>query len=734
MSEKLAKYGELIMLWILCMVCTSATAYIYLSEVINPYTILGVVMSAAVILFIEFARKKKFGGLLYAAVLFCVCLVPAFTINSFSEMIEFIRWFFSGSEAVETKFDFIFTLTVLMCFLFTSAAYYFIKLIYRSSVITLISLIPFALAVKTVTAMPYVYPAIVAAVNIIIFIYNARKNLLSGAKPKGKNTLIVYTDFTVAVILLALLLPKPSVTPYYENFKELTDKFQIGGSEESRYTGEYRNVSGNTDVLRRGESVLLYIVSTDSPVYMKTQVFDVYDYEKGGWIEATEMTGDKNWQEDAPLLSYEKLGTAVEKALEASPTLSEYYPQAEKLIGLTENESYSLIYTQNYPAVYVLAPLRATGASLSSIQTRFNARTEDGEIFTNLYFLPEAASYTVRYYTEDMFDKLVEQGLCDVTFEDYGTALWNMWFYLYKDENDEERKVVSEFYNQHSYAEEYAEASQMEIPEEIQALADELTKGLEYDYQKAQAIERYFYSNGFRYDLNYEPPEESDTPEYFLFESKRGICSDFATAYTLLAKASGLTVRYVEGFVMQKSESNDSLYYIYTDNAHAYPEVYIPGAGWVVFEPTPADLTASRTSAENQEERTDPLAILFTAIIAVVVIGIFILLIIFAPKIAEGMFRIKVRFSDNSKALILLYNRHAVNMERKFGESCKALTPEQLMDYTESRTALSLEPLIKPFVKTCYGRIKLDKSEKENAFNCYRMQYKAIRKIKRRKD
>ena len=171
MSEKLAKYGELLILWVLCTVCTSATTYIYLSEVINPYAILGAVMSAAVILFIEVVRTKKLGGVLYVAVLICVCLIPAFTINSFSELIEFIRWFFSGSEAVETRFDFIFTLTVMVCFLFTSAAYYFTKCIYRSSIITLISLIPFALAVKTVTVtgnritLP---PAAVAAVEITL--------------------------------------------------------------------------------------------------------------------------------------------------------------------------------------------------------------------------------------------------------------------------------------------------------------------------------------------------------------------------------------------------------------------------------------------------------------------------------------------------------------------------------------------------------------------------------------
>ena len=730
--SKASKYGELFLLWALCTVCTSATAYIYLSTVINLYSVIGAVMSAAVILFIEFIRKKKFGGVLYVAVLICVSLVPRFTITSWSEMSQFVMWFFSGSEAVETTTDFIFTLTVLMCFCFTSAAYYFTKVIYRSSIMTLITLIPFALAVKTVTALPYAYPAIASALNIIFFVFNARKSLLENAKPSGKSTFTVYADFTGAVILLALLLPKPSVTPYYDKFEEMTNRFQIGGSSETLYTGEYKDVSGGTDELRRGESVLIYIAGTADPVYMKTQVFDIYDYELGGWVEADKMTGSKKWQESASLLSYEKLSETLESLYENGMEQTKYL---QKLSGITERESYSLIYTQNYPAAYILAPLRATGLSLSSVNASYSARTDDGEIFTNLRHLPANAGYTVRYYTEDVFEQLVSRGLCDINSDDYDMELYWAWIYAVSEDMEEEADVIDAFFDQQSYAEDYAEKTVTEVSPEIQALADEITEGLEYDYQKAEAIESYFY-NGFKYDLYFEAPEESDTPEYFLFNSKTGICSDFATAYTLLARAAGLTVRYVEGFVMQPAENNPELHYIYTDTAHAYPEVYIPGAGWQIYEPTPAAITPSGNGAggDEEDEKIDPLAAVFTAIIAVVVIGIFILMIVLAPKLAELAFRLRVSLSDNGRAVILLYNRHSANMERKFEESCKALTPEQLCTYTESKTALSLEALTKPFIKTCYGGIAPDDEEKKNAFDCYKAQYKAIKKTKKRKD
>lgn len=720
-TEKITRYGESLLLWILCMVCTSVTIYIYMGTVINLWSVLGAVISALVILFSDYARKKKFGGLIYAGVFVCICLIPVFTLPSIDDISEFVRWFFSGSEAVETRTGFVFMLTVMMSFLFTSAAYYFTKLIYRSSVITLITLIPFALAVKTITNLPDGYVAIAAAVNILFFIFYSRKSITEGAVPKGRATLVVYTDYAVAVIMLALLLPKPSTTPYYEKFEELTNRFQIGGTNESGYIGQYKNSSGVTDDLRRGESVLIYAVNTPAPVYMKTQVFDIYDAESGAWYEVDKMIGSKHWKKTASLLNYEMLGDAAEKLAEGS--------DFAQLYNIDETETHATVYAYNYPAVYILAPLRATDLILSNVSAEYSARTPEGEIFTDNRLMPVDANYTIRFYTENVFDILISNGACDTTAEEYGLALEKL--YDAAEKGTDEKKVLEQFRNVHLDAMEYAEKTVTEVSPEIQALADEITAGLKYDYQKAEAIEQYFHSSGFMYDLMYEPPEESDTPEYFIFESKTGICSDYATAYTLLARAAGLTVRYTEGFVMQPAKSTPNMYFIYTDNAHAYPEVYITGAGWMVYEPTPSNILSAGEEREEKEERIDPFAIIFTAIIAIVVIGIFILLILLVPKILEATFRIRIKLSDSNQAVVMLYNRHVANMERKFENSCKAFTPEQLGAYTAENTSLTLEPITKPFIKACYGGLKIDSNEKEKAFECYKEQYKAIKKIKK---
>lgn len=72
--------------------------------------------------------------------------------------------------------------------------------------------------------------------------------------------------------------------------------------------------------------------------------------------------------------------------------------------------------------------------------------------------------------------------------------------------------------------------------------------------------------------------------DYFLMESREGYCTHFATAFALLARVQGIPSRYVQGFCvpMEKEETP-----VYSDMAHAWPEVYLDGVGWIPFEPTP---------------------------------------------------------------------------------------------------------------------------------------------------
>ncbi|MDE7279848.1 MAG: hypothetical protein K2N26_09015, partial [Oscillospiraceae bacterium] len=279
----LKKYGEVFLLWLLCAASISAALYIYTGNGIDIYTIAGSALAAGLIKFFGLIRSKKFGGFIYFGTMVIVFTITPqlFIGSSWEERFAFIRWFFSGAQAEETRVVFMLTLTPLMVFFLASAFYYFTRIIYRSSMLALVSLIPFALAVKASASLPGAYAALIASVNLIFFIIDGQKNLLkdSVAGSTAGSAATVYTDFALAAVLLALIAPKPSVTPYYDKFEAMVSIFSFGGTGETEYRGEYKKSSGRIDELLRGESVLLYIVSSPEAAYMKTQVFNIYDNE-----------------------------------------------------------------------------------------------------------------------------------------------------------------------------------------------------------------------------------------------------------------------------------------------------------------------------------------------------------------------------------------------------------------------------------------------------------------------
>ncbi len=127
-----------------------------------------------------------------------------------------------------------------------------------------------------------------------------------------------------------------------------------------------------------------------------------------------------------------------------------------------------------------------------------------------------------------------------------------------------------------------------EVSDEVKAFLQEATKDADSDIEKLKAIEAAL--SRMEYTLNPgELPDEIDTEaeflDYFLLENKKGYCSYYATAFVLLARAEGIPARYVEGFCVPVEGDAETI--VYSSMAHAWPEVYMEGAGWVPFEPTP---------------------------------------------------------------------------------------------------------------------------------------------------
>ena len=87
------------------------------------------------------------------------------------------------------------------------------------------------------------------------------------------------------------------------------------------------------------------------------------------------------------------------------------------------------------------------------------------------------------------------------------------------------------------------------------------------------------------YDLQ-GAPTGADALSTFLFTTHRGYCEQFASAMAVLVRALGIPARVAVGFTGGQSDGNGG-YTVTTADAHAWPEVWFRGVGWVRFEPTP---------------------------------------------------------------------------------------------------------------------------------------------------
>jgi transglutaminase-like putative cysteine protease len=82
-------------------------------------------------------------------------------------------------------------------------------------------------------------------------------------------------------------------------------------------------------------------------------------------------------------------------------------------------------------------------------------------------------------------------------------------------------------------------------------------------------------------------PAGRDAADFFLFEGRRrGYCTYFAGALTMMCRTVGIPARIVSGFAA--GEWQDDVALLRESNAHAWTEVWVPHYGWAIVDATPA--------------------------------------------------------------------------------------------------------------------------------------------------
>jgi transglutaminase-like putative cysteine protease len=126
------------------------------------------------------------------------------------------------------------------------------------------------------------------------------------------------------------------------------------------------------------------------------------------------------------------------------------------------------------------------------------------------------------------------------------------------------------------------------LSQRARALAQQIAGNVGTDYDKVRAIERYFrFNRDFFYTLDLEELPQDDPIDHFLFVTRAGNCELYASAMTLLVRSLGIPARLVLGYRGGDWSANDEAYTVRKSNAHVWVEVYFPGSGWVLFDPTP---------------------------------------------------------------------------------------------------------------------------------------------------
>ncbi len=127
------------------------------------------------------------------------------------------------------------------------------------------------------------------------------------------------------------------------------------------------------------------------------------------------------------------------------------------------------------------------------------------------------------------------------------------------------------------------------VPTVVGDVARAVTAGATNDYERALDLQSFFRDNSsFTYDLSAGYGYGYRAMAKFL-QVRRGYCQHFAATMAMMARELGIPSRVVVGF-LEPSLHNGGTGYVFTSHdAHAWPELYFEGVGWVRFEPTPGN-------------------------------------------------------------------------------------------------------------------------------------------------
>lgn len=622
------------------------------------YTVISVFLTFGLMKFYDFVAAHKYlGPLCYLGFLvgglFAVSVLVDIGYQDYP--IYFLVWFLTPQSVMDFSLWYTIAVYFLMLGFLSSAVYYFGKVRYRMVMQLLIMLIPLSMYAKEGIQMDALLVIILLASYFLLMVYCRQLR----STPDIRRLPSVHTGMSVAVYvtafsILAAIVPKPAIKAdreFIENAMGTSSLSDILMEAISVFTDSTSN-----SVMLTNNTRTIYYVNAAEPLRLRTQTYTYY-LADDSWNKLEDYDyPDRSYTEE-DFSQPRMLLQSILDAAEADADFAAKYGLTQYAgTELPEQPVRTMTLVPNIWGSYLLpipthTALICEERELPLVQTRQDIVIMEGDTFT--YRLP----VTLDYYSDTYAHyEAVSRILSDLAAEDYSDLLWDAGSVMREIDHETYELLCSCYYEQYSAQLYLNECMELDFQSDaVDALAQELTEGLDSDYEKARAIERYFWDAGFVYDLSYQKAD-GENVEDFLLTSKRGVCYEFATAMVLLCRSAGLPARYVQGYSMSETYDGevsgvDVNYMIKARDAHGFPEVYISGYGWMSFEPTVAMTEeAEEGTAENFYVMLWGFVLLGIALTA---LAVWLLL----PRVREWHFRRKAAKMQPQTAAAAIFRR-----------------------------------------------------------------------------
>ena len=651
---------------------------------------------------------KRLGGLLYIMVFIVNSLASSwlarmgmYRAGGFKEL---MKWFFGETDNYDQPY-FLNALFIAGGFFLISILYYFTQVRYRSLGVMLCIMFPFVIYTKRVVIMPELMTTIIVVLYLAVIVHNRH---IDPSRQEKNAFLKIDRSYIIAIAVfvsitgtVTMMIPKQSYVSFLEKNSDLFSYTNtIGGNG----TGNSDNVSQESSSRygERGDTgKILFRFRTDGnegEYYLRKQPFDRFN----GDIWEKDMNNINRYYYSEMYPEYE-----------ITDLVEDFYDIYQKDgLKLTEIQiERGFVEGEDFSASYLPCPLSTT---VKDVSTSYYRKYLDDRV-ERMESADENLHNAFSFYEEngDLYEYAREVGLSSEEYEEILEENYGI---------GNVQKIYSDFLMARQL---YSNTDG--ISTRIAELAEEITKEYHSDVEKAAALAMYFEENGYEYDEKYVP--EDTSIEYFIFEGKKGICTNYATAMTLMARSIGLTARYVEGYAAFERDENE-LYIVRDSYAHAFVEVYIPAVGWMTFDPTVSGYMYVR---EEQHNYFEDIMQFLSHFVAVIAVAVFVLFVCLRDRIAELFFRISQIFRNPQKRTLKLYSNVIKLVNFSTGGDYRSYTVNMLREYLSSSRGAVPEKLLQLFEKTAFGGYVPDNSEYREAYAEYRKCYRFLRKIPKRK-